>query len=168
MDDGLGAISDIDIYSSSVAVFGGGEELNIAVPSSPFRRRRRTASFDSRHLSTSRTESTELLSQCISVLQSIVSEDCRYQLSPPRPFRPPNALQAISLDIALLLAHMHAKTPTITSQVGFALLPAFVTFKTEMYPRLLLFFEGMLRGMLHEERQMRGLATFEVSNGQGV
>ncbi|KAH9966782.1 hypothetical protein BC827DRAFT_1153126 [Russula dissimulans] len=131
--------------SSSVAVFGGGEELNIAVPSSPFRRRRRTASFDSRHSSASRIEPTELLSQCISVLQSIVSEDCRYQLSPPRPFRPPNALQAISLDIARLLVHMHARSPTITSQVGFALLPAFVTFRAEMYPRLLLFFEDMLR-----------------------
>jgi hypothetical protein len=154
--------------SLAVAVFGGGEELNIAVPSSPFRRRRRTASFDSRHSSASRIEPTELLSQCISVLQSIVSEDCRYQLSPPRPFRPPNALQAISLDIARLLVHMHARSPTITSQVGFALLPAFVTFRAEMYPRLLLFFEDMLRGMLHEERKMRGFATFEVLNSQGV
>ena len=75
---------------------------------------------------------------------------------PPRPFRPPNSLQAISLDIALLLVHMHATSHAVISQVGFALLPAFTTFKDEMYPRLLLFFESMLRGMLHEERKLRG------------
>lgn len=46
----------------------------------------------------------------------------------------------------------------VISQVGFALLPAFVTFKAEMYPRLLLFFEGILRGMLHEEKRLRDLA----------
>jgi hypothetical protein len=46
----------------------------------------------------------------------------------------------------------------VISQVGFALLPAFVTFRTEMYPRLLLFFEGILRGMLHEEKRLRDLA----------
>lgn len=139
--------------STSKDVFGGGEELDITVPSSPFRRRRRSASIDPRRY---RIESTELLSQCISILQSIISEDCRFPLTPPRPFRPPNSLQAISLDIALLLVHMHATSHAVVSQVGFALLPAFITFKAEMYPRLLLFFESMLRGMLHEERRFRG------------
>ncbi|KAF8478567.1 hypothetical protein DFH94DRAFT_633058 [Russula ochroleuca] len=138
-----------------------GGELDGTVPSSPFRRRRRIASFDARRLSSSKIESTELLSQCISVLQSIVSEDCRFPLTPPRPTRPPNSLQAISLDIALLLVHMHAESHAVISQVGFALLPAFVSFKAEMHPRLLLFFEGILRGMLHEERRLRGLANGE-------
>ena len=110
----------------------------------------------------------ELLSQCISVLHSIVSEDCRYPLTPPRPSRPPNSLQAITLDIALLLVHMHANSHAVISRVGFALLPAFVTFKAEMYPRLLLFFEGMLRGMLHEERMLRGFATDLISQGVAV
>ncbi len=151
-------------YSTSAAVFGGGDDS--ALPSSPFRRRRRGASIDVRY---SRIESTELLSQCIFVLQSIVSEDCRYPLSPPRPSRPPNSLQAVSLDIALLLVHMHAKSDTVISQVGFALLPAFITFKAEMHPRLILFFEGILQDMLHEERHLcsRLTGSVEISN-QGV
>lgn len=130
--------------------------MDNSVPSSPFRRRRRSASSDPRRLSSYKIESTELLSQCLSILQSIISEDCRFPLTPPRPFRPPNSLQAISLDIALLLVHMHATSHAVVSQVGFALLPAFITFKAEMYPRLLLFFENVLRGMLHEERKLRG------------
>ncbi|KAH9001155.1 hypothetical protein EDB92DRAFT_2050849 [Lactarius akahatsu] len=153
--------------NTPATVFGGGDDS--AIPASPFRRRRRSASIDARHLSYSRIESTELLSQCIFVLQSIVSEDCRYSLSPPRPSRPPNSLQALSLDIALLLVHMHAKSDTVISQVGFALLPAFTTFKAEMYPRLILFFEGILRDMLHEEMHLRSLVTgsAEISSDQG-
>ena len=154
-------------YSTSSTVFGGDDS---AIPSSPFRRRRRSASIDAKRLSNPRTESTELLSQCIFVLQSIVSEDCRYSLSPPRPSRPPNSLQAVSLDIALLLVHMHAKSDAVISQVGFALLPAFTTFKAGMYPRLILFFEGILRDMLHEERRLRSLVmgSEEISSSQGV
>ena len=155
-------------YSTPATVFGGSDDS--ANSASPFRRRRRSASIDARHLPYSRVESTELLSQCIFVLQSIVSEDCRYPLSPPRPSRPPNSLQAVSLDIALLLVHMHAKSDTVISQVGFALLPAFTTFKAEMYPRLILFFEGILRDMLYEERHLRSLVTggAEISANQGV
>ena len=155
-------------YSTSATASGAGDDS--VIPSSPFRRRRRSASIDARHLSYSGIESTGLLSQCISVLQSIVSEDCRYPLSPPRPSRPPNSLQALSLDIALLLVHMHAKSDTVISQVGFALLPAFTTFKAEMYPRLILFFEGILRDMLHEERHLRNLVMGggAISSDQGV
>ncbi|KAI0273752.1 hypothetical protein BC834DRAFT_227074 [Gloeopeniophorella convolvens] len=102
---------------------------------------------------------TELLSQCISILQSIASEDCLFPLSPPRPSRPPNSLQAIVLDVGLLLLHMHAKSPVIISQVGFALLPAFATFKSEMRPRLIGFFEGVLRIMLPESRRLQGLTN---------
>ncbi len=65
---------------------------------------------------------------------------------------------------------MHAESHAVVSQVGFALLPAFVTFKAEMYPRLLLFFEGILRGMFHEEKRLRDLAKDGVggSSSQGV
>lgn len=153
--------------NTSATVFGSADDS--AITSSPFRRRRRSASIDARHLSYSRVESTELLSQCIFVLQSIVSEDCRYALYPPRPSRPPNSLQALSLDIALLLVHMHAKSDTVISQVGFALLPAFTTFKAEMYPRLILFFESILQDMLREERHLRSLVkgSAEISSNQG-
>jgi hypothetical protein len=140
-------------------MFGGGDKLDTTAHSSSFRRRRRSTSIDARRSSHSGMESTELLPQCISVLQSIISEDCRFPLAPPRPSRPPNSLQAISLDIALLLVHMHAKSGTVVSQVGFALLPAFATFKPEMHPRLLLFFEGVLRDMLYEEKKLRSLAN---------
>ncbi|KAI0302159.1 hypothetical protein BC826DRAFT_987563 [Russula brevipes] len=154
--------------STSAAVLRGSEESDVAAPSSPFRRRRRSASIDTRRLSSFRVESTELLSQCISILQSVVSEDCRFPLTPPRPSRPPYALQAISLDIALLLVHMHTNSHAVISQVGFALLPAFGTFKAEMHPRLLLTFESVLRGMLYEARKLRGFAEdkLEISNSQ--
>jgi hypothetical protein len=65
---------------------------------------------------------------------------------------------------------MHAKSDIVASQVGFALLPAFATFRPEMHPRLLLFFEGVLRDMLHEEKQLRGFANDSgtTSNNQGA
>lgn len=65
---------------------------------------------------------------------------------------------------------MHAMSHAVISQVGFALLPAFVTFKAEMHPRLLLFFEGMLRGMLHEEKRLCDLAKGGVGgpSSQGI
>jgi hypothetical protein len=65
---------------------------------------------------------------------------------------------------------MHAESHAVISQVGFALLPAFVSFKAEMYPRLLLFFEGIIRGMLHEEMRLRGLANVYTGglSGQGT
>ena len=143
--------------------------MDVPAPPSPFRLRRRSASIDARHSPYSENESTELLSQCISVLQSIVSEDCQFPLL-PRPSRPPNSLQAISLDIALLLVHMHAKSDTIVSQVGFALLPAFATFRPEMYPRLLSFFERILRYMLYEETKLRSFANGNkmASNNEGA
>jgi len=66
--------------------------------------------------------------------------------------------------------HMHTKSHAVISQVGFALLSAFATFRAEMYPRLLLFFEGTLRGMLHEERKLRSSAKdgAEILNSQGA
>ena len=65
---------------------------------------------------------------------------------------------------------MHSESHAVISQVGFALLPAFFTFKVEMYPRLLLFFERMLRGMLHEERRLRGHTGEDAGDlsGQGI
>jgi hypothetical protein len=65
---------------------------------------------------------------------------------------------------------MHANSHAVISQVGFALLPAFSTFKAEMHPRLLLSFESVLRGMLYEARKLRGFAEdkVEISNSQGA
>jgi hypothetical protein len=68
---------------------------------------------------------------------------------------------------------MHAKSDTVVSQVGFALLPAFATFRPEMHPRLLLFFESVLRDMLLEEQKLRGFSNFSkdsraTSNDQGT
>jgi hypothetical protein len=163
--------SDSPLLSTNAAMFGGGGKLDVPAPSSPFRLRRRSASIDTRHSSylELENESTELLSQCISVLQSIVSEDCRFPLL-PRPSRPPNSLQAISLDIALLLVHMHATSDTVVSQVGFALLPAFATFRPEIRPRLLSFFERILRHMLYEEKKLRSFASGNMvaSNNEGA
>jgi hypothetical protein len=86
-----------------------------------------------------------------------VSEDCRFKTSFPRPFRPPNSLQALTLDVAqFILRTQH--DPKIISQIGFALLPAFVTFPTEMQTRLLTFFEdGLMRGVLDSLQNTQGI-----------
>ncbi|KAK0210802.1 hypothetical protein DFS33DRAFT_1251098 [Desarmillaria ectypa] len=102
--------------------------------------------------------STELLSQCVSILSSVVSEDCRYKIASPRPSRPPNALQALTLKVAQFLLHVHRRNPKVVSQIGFALIPAFYTFPPEMYARLLAFFEEcIIRGILDDLREVQGL-----------
>ncbi|KAF8163325.1 hypothetical protein B0H34DRAFT_805778 [Crassisporium funariophilum] len=84
----------------------------------------------------------ELLSLCVSILASVVSEDCRYQVAIPRPSRPPNALQVLTLNIAQFLIHAHRHDPRVISQIAFAMIPAFSTFDSQMHSRLLSFFES--------------------------
>ncbi|KAI0748219.1 hypothetical protein C8Q80DRAFT_1104066 [Daedaleopsis nitida] len=99
----------------------------------------------------------ELLSQCISILASIIAEDCRYKVSAPRPSRPPNSLQFVVLDVARFVLHTHRHDPRVISQIGFALLPAFLTFSPEMHTRLLAFFdEGVLGNLLADLRGLQG------------
>jgi hypothetical protein len=133
-------------------------------PSSPFRRSRnslRPEGRRSRSPSPARgkqVQAPELLSLCISILASVVLEDCRYKISSPRPSRPPNALQALCLDIAQFLLHAHRHDPKIISRIGFAMIPAFSTFQPEMYIRLLTFFEeGVIRGVLRDLSQIQGI-----------
>ncbi|KAJ7709877.1 hypothetical protein B0H17DRAFT_1029591 [Mycena rosella] len=102
----------------------------------------------------------ELLSQCISILASIVLEDCRFQTHSPRPSRPPNSLQALVLDVSQFLLHTHHYDPKIVSEIGLALIPAFATFQPEMHVRLLAFFEdGVIRSILEGLRRARGSNT---------
>ncbi|KAJ7063344.1 hypothetical protein C8F01DRAFT_1132647 [Mycena amicta] len=99
----------------------------------------------------------ELLSQCISVLASVILEDCRFQIRIPRPSRPPNSLQALVLDVAQFLLHTHRHDPKIVSDIGFALIPAFNTFAPSMHSRLLAFFEdGVIRNVLDDLARARG------------
>jgi hypothetical protein len=86
----------------------------------------------------------------------VVAEDCRFKIASPRPSRPPNALQALTLDIAQFLLHTHRHDPKIVSQIGFALIPAFGTFVAGMHTRLLTFFEGVIRASLEELKQLQG------------
>ena len=83
----------------------------------------------------------ELLSLCIYVLASIVLEDCRYKVASPRPSRPPNTLQALTLNIAQFLAYVHRNDSLVISQIAHAMIPAFSTFDAQMHLRLLIFFE---------------------------
>ncbi|KAF5380960.1 hypothetical protein D9615_003973 [Tricholomella constricta] len=111
-----------------------------------------------------RTRAPELLSSCISILASIVLEDCRYQVASPRPSRPPNALQALTLDVARFLIHANRYDPNITRKIGFAMIPSFSTFRPEMHGRLLTFFETtVIRGMLENLEQIQGIN--DVSSG---
>jgi len=135
---------------------------------SPFRRRRRSNSAaGSRSRSSSPTDSKDgthvsgLLDRCLSVLHSMIFEDCRFLISRPRPGFPPNALQAFCLDVAQILAHLYGHSPSILSQIAFSVLPAFSTFHPHMLPRVMQFFEdSLLRSMLSTAanyQQIRGL-----------
>ena len=109
-----------------------------------------------------RLPAPNLLANSVSVLASIVSEDCRFQVTAPRPSRPPNALQSVVLDAAGYLLHMNRRNPKVVSQIGFALLPAFYTFRPEMHIRLLAFFGTMvMRPMLESLREAQGTVMVE-------
>lgn len=88
--------------------------------------------------------SPELLSQCLSTISSIINEDCKFQLRSRRLSRPPNALQALTLDIVQVLVHLHMCTAKVLYEIGMNLIPAFSTFPLSMHGRLLNFFENVL------------------------
>ena len=149
--------------------------LNKPVPSSdgdskpsisPFRRSRSSMNnigTKSRSPSpSSRTQVyvSELLALCISVLASVVAEDCRFRINFPRPFSPPNALQAITLNVAQVLLLINSHDPHIVSQIGHALIPAFSGFDREMYPRIISFFnQSIIRNSLSDLRRIQGVAV---------
>ncbi|KAF8654221.1 hypothetical protein AX16_003745 [Volvariella volvacea WC 439] len=102
----------------------------------------------------------KLLSVCISVLASIVLEDCRYKVTSPRPTRPPNALQLLTLEIAQYLAYTQQHDPKILAEIGFAILPAFTTFPSDIHFRLLAFFEsGIIRRAIESLGQLQGVES---------
>ncbi|KAI0703614.1 hypothetical protein BC835DRAFT_1483812 [Cytidiella melzeri] len=109
----------------------------------------------------------ELFEDCLEVLSSVIEEDCRFQVRNPRPVRPANALQAVTLDVAQLLLYTRRYDPRSVAQVGFAVLPAFRVFKPHLYPRLIAFFdEGVIAWMLHDLAKLQGgdLAKNEESD----
>lgn len=140
---------------------------------SSFRFRRssfQTSGRRSRSMSPGRTQrksSSGLLSQCIAVLSSVVSEDCQYSVSSVRLMRPPYALQAVTLDVAQILVDMHRRNAKILHDIGFVLVPAFSTFPSIMHGRLLWFFEsGILRSILHDLRRLQGGPSTVLSTKQ--
>ncbi|KAG0707721.1 hypothetical protein DFH29DRAFT_594919 [Suillus ampliporus] len=109
------------------------------------------------------SQAASLLSTCISILYSVISEDCRFQISSPRPSKPPNALQSVCLDIAQFLAHVHCNEPSVISRIAFAVLPAFGTFRSEMHSRLLSFFDNViLRGVFEDLTRIRGFVSTDI------
>ncbi|KAF9454513.1 hypothetical protein P691DRAFT_770412 [Macrolepiota fuliginosa MF-IS2] len=139
--------------------------------SSPFRRSRSSfynSGRKSRSPSPSRKNQvfvSELLALCISILASVVAEDCRYQTASPRPLCPPNALQAVTLNVAQVLLHINTHNSRIISQIALALIPAFSTFEKTMYPRIISFFDlGIIKNSLSNLRRLQG---FETSLGVG-
>ncbi|KZV90247.1 hypothetical protein EXIGLDRAFT_720571 [Exidia glandulosa HHB12029] len=129
------------------------------VASSPFRRR--GSGLDARLSDTARDSQ---LTQCISVLASLVAEDCR--MPPPRASvrRPPYTLHAHTLDFASALAETQLHDPLALSDIGFAMIPAFATFPTPLLLRLLRFFHyELLHPMLDRLRAARtGRATDDL------
>lgn len=155
-------LSELSTFSPSAERAPNRKGSGGRMSSSPFRRRRGSLTSPDRSRSPSPSEdfhfeAPPLLTQCIAILHSVISEDCRYQVSSFGIERPPNALQGVTLDVAQLLIHMHIDSPKVLNQIGFALLPAFVTFGVEMQARLLRFFEeGVLRGILNKVRDAQG------------
>ncbi|KAI0093920.1 hypothetical protein BDY19DRAFT_989447 [Irpex rosettiformis] len=130
-------------------------------------RRRRTASqlmrssrSRSRSASPHRdapSQRAELWDECLDIMSSVIEEDCRFQVRYPRPIRPTNALQAITLDVAQLLLYTRRHDPRSVVQVGFMVLPAFRTFKSDLHTRLISFFdEGVIGWMLCELDKVYG------------
>jgi hypothetical protein len=110
----------------------------------------------------------ELLSQCISVLASIVLYDCRFQSSSLRLSRPRNSLQFTTLDVAQFLVFNHQHEPKIISRIVSAMIPAFETFPATMHFYLLNFFDQVvIGGVLEELRYAQGTTSFS-SLGQGL
>ncbi|EKM55578.1 uncharacterized protein PHACADRAFT_184361, partial [Phanerochaete carnosa HHB-10118-sp] len=133
-----------------------------------FEKRRRKRRLSSQGRSRSRSASPsryddepsqapELLSQCITILSSVIVEDCRFRVYALNLAKPPYSLQGVTLDVAQILLHMHRDEPRILSRIGFTLMPAFQSFPTSMHARLLQFFEeGVLGGMLENLQKMQG------------
>ncbi|KAH7914698.1 hypothetical protein BJ138DRAFT_1143394 [Hygrophoropsis aurantiaca] len=138
--------------TTGLRIDSGSGSLNAKLSSSPFSLRssmRRASITGKRARSSSpasrgHSQGSELLTECISTLSSIIIEDCRYQITFPRPSRPPNALQSVTLDIMQLLIHLHRGEPSITSRLTFAIIPALETFPREMWHKLLVFFQNIL------------------------
>ena len=98
----------------------------------------------------------------MSILASVVAEDCRYKASLPRPERPPNALQILTLNIAQFLIHFHRHDPRIISHIAFAMIPAFSSFPPQMYIRLFNFFEtNIVRLVLQDLGRLQGFSMNE-------
>jgi len=138
---------------------GSSAALSTNVPRRPSRSKssRRSQSPSPLRGRVSKLSAPDLLAHSISILASIVSEDCRFQITAPRPSRPPNALQSVVLDAAGYLLHMNRRNSKVVSQIGFALLPAFYTFRPEMHTKLLAFFDTMvMRPMLESLREAQG------------
>ena len=116
----------------------------------------------------SQVHAPELLMQCVSVLSSVVQEDCRYKASGPRLMRPPNALHALCLDIARFLIGFHKHNSKVVSDVAHAMIPSFSTFPKEMHEKLLKFFEEcVIWGPMQDLRvlQMGGDQDFYMPEG---
>ena len=132
--------------------------------SSSFRNSFRSGGKRSRSLSQSKDDVhvPELLFICVSILASVIAEDCRYKVALPRPERPPNALQILTLNIAQFLIHFHRHDPRIISHIAFAMIPAFSTFPPQMHIRLLNFFEtNIVRLVLQDLGRFQGLSVDE-------
>lgn len=114
------------------------------------------------HATPQKLDIPHLLSLCISILSSIVSEDCRFQIISHRPSRPPNSLQIATLNVAQFLINAHLHDPKVVSQVGFAIIPAFSTFPREMQGRLMMFFQDVvIRGLLETLSRSQRLAEYD-------
>lgn len=124
---------------------------------------RRSRSFSPSHRSKA---APELLSQCLSTLQSIINEDCRFQLWTRRLTRPPNALQALVLDVVQALCHLYLSAPKVLYEIGMIVVPAFFTFPVSMHGRLLTFFENVvMRPILDILRLLQKGKKDDIRNG---
>src|SRR6266498_1359955 len=110
---------------------------------SPNRSRSPSPSRSKRDMS-NRNKSSGILERILEVLYDIVQNDCRYKVITPRPFRPPNTLQSIILDVAHLLVNQNPYSPGWLYELGMAMIPGFNFFNDFLRTRLLIFYTDFL------------------------
>ncbi|CAG8540918.1 11607_t:CDS:2, partial [Scutellospora calospora] len=89
-------------------------------------------------------KSPGILEIILEILHDMVQNDCRYKVMNPRLARPPNALQAIILDVAHLLINQNPHSSGWLYELGMTLIPGFNCFSDALRSRLLKFYSDFL------------------------
>ncbi|CAG8570339.1 6834_t:CDS:10 [Dentiscutata erythropus] len=111
---------------------------------SPYASRDPSPSRSNSPYPSNKKKSPGILEIILEILNDMVQNDCRYKVTNPRLIRPPNALQAIILDVAHLLINQNPHSSSWLYELGMALIPGFNCFSDPLRSRLLKFYSDFL------------------------